>query len=700
MKPLNGEIWLEFAELTDQVGVPENTLWKGVYRNSARWVAAKDPDDRRRVLIRYGTLADATKCLVRERLTGGLEPKEYYEMQRQSRREVLEILEKSLTDRLTDACEEGYTKYLHHYRDASGTNPQRQQRCLARTAACLATLVEWRRARGANARSYEGLEETAAFMAKNDDFFPLYGLPTNPVRIKPYVQGVEVDGKTPADLVRPRGVGNQHHAGPDSAWWQATALHLRMSGRNLTGAQVVRKISDLAALTGREAPSESTVRAFVASKQFLTADKHLDTSARQLHRHRASMPLAPALYADDCWMMDGTRVQLQPHLTTDGKLAFLYVVTVRDVYSGAWLGYHFSYAESGHAYRMALKMAVSVTGRLPYELRHDHFPGSTKQEMQNLLADLKNAGVALSETSTATGKASIERAFYTLQQVFEGEHVAYWGQGIRATTANAHPTEAYRARITKQLRGEGWDFDAAWMAHCDILSTYNHTPLSRYSRQHASLHQTPWQLYELGESRGRRLDAWEVADLFWARREEGIRNRCVKLTLAGQTYRYDLTAPEHYDLLARYQREGVKLTVKYDAWDMGSIHLFDPSTGFYLAEVKRTELIQTYGPEAKWEKATAWKHSQKAIDTRRATDLKTHLAALPPEAAALMPTTLPKAVMETAQSHYLLDRAGEWQAEMAVKETQKPTRNPTKAPRPATATVTHADAYLDVLSQL
>lgn len=179
MKPLNGEIWLEFAELTGSCGVDPITVRKGYERVSPRWQATVHPDDRRKVLIRYATLGDAYKALVKERLTGGLEPREWYEMQRQSRREVLQILEKTLEERLTEACEDGYVKYLHHYRDASGANPQRQQRCLARTAACLDTLVAWRKGQGAEGRSYAGLKEAAAWTKKNDDFFTNYGLPTN-----------------------------------------------------------------------------------------------------------------------------------------------------------------------------------------------------------------------------------------------------------------------------------------------------------------------------------------------------------------------------------------------------------------------------------------------------------------------------------------------------------------------------------------
>jgi hypothetical protein len=213
------------------------------------------------------------------------------------------------------------------------------------------------------------------------------------------------------------------------------------------------------------------------------------------------------------------------------------------------------------------------------------------------------------------------------------------------------------------------------MAECGVISAYNHTPLNRYSRKHSNLSQSPWQLYEnaVNEAEGRSIEVYEIAELFWATREEGIRNRCIKMKFGPNTYRYDLLETEHYDILKRYQAKDRKLTVKYEPHDLSKIMLFDES-GNFLAEVAEQERIQLYGSGAQWNKAAEWKEKSKAVDVRRRSDLDNYLSQLPAEAAAMMPTKLNKNVSEDAQTAYLLNNAGDWNVS---KEKQKPVKQAT-----------------------
>lgn len=678
MQRLDGEIWLTVDDLTD-VGIKEATLWNGILRNSPRWQAIPDPADRRRRLVRYATLAGKYQERVKAALCGGLEPGEWLVMKKEEARAV-ELLgtRDSLLDKVEEICEEGYKKYLHLYRGVGGggrMSPSqqrlqvRQQRCLARAAGILDTLAEWYRREEPDWRSYQPVNEVAAWVAAHrDEYFEKKYLTTAPTRLKTMLRAYALKGHALDSVVTMPRSGNDNRATRKrEMWWQAAALHLRTDGRNLSQSAIVRKIKDLALILVKEAPSESTVRGLLQDTALLTAGKHLDHTNRHGHRHRSSMPIADTMFGDDCWEMDATRVQLAPHLTKDAdgkkKLEFLTVTVVRDVYSGAYLGWHLSHAESGHSYRMALKMAVDLTGRLPYELRHDRFPGHNTPEWEHLFG-LLGRNVKLTKTSTASGKARAERAFYTLQQVFESEHLAYWGQGIRDTTARAHPTEAHRLKASKELRNSGWDFDAAWMAECGVLAAYNHTPLSKYSRKHKALDQSPWQLYENSEadSRGHRPDALEVMDMFWATRQEGVRNRCIKMTVNKKTHRYDLLGEEHYEILNRYQRAGATLTVRYEPHDLSRIMLFDKA-GNWLGEVAKQGNVQLTGPDAQWGEAAKWKQKNAALNERIEGDLANYLAQFPAEAAAMLPTKVSKAVSEDAQTRYLLDNAAEWQRE-------------------------------------
>lgn len=684
---LQGEVWLTYKNLLDS-GVALDTIKTGIKRKSKIWTAIKDPSDGRVKLIKYATLGESYKEAVRAELCGGLEPDEWLVMEKEQAKQDEGLgKQAALIDKVINVCEEDYKRYLHLYR---GTDTS-QQKVLSRAAGVIVVLDAWYKANNISWKSYEPVKQVADWVIKNqDEYFYKKYLPTNPTRLKEKVLAYAVEGVKLNEVIALPRSGNENRVShKNEMWWKADAIQLATSGRNMTQSAITRKLRDIAAIDGVEAPSESTIRTFLRDTNFITADKRMDLNNRHLQRHRPSMPLKRAMNPGDCWEMDGTRVQLAPHLSKDG-LKFLYVVVCRDVYSGAYLGWHFATSESGHAYRMALKMAVNFTGRVPYELRHDKFPGYNTDEIKHLFGELDKMGVKLTVTSSAVGKASTERAFYTLQQVFESEHLAYWGQGIRSSTATAHPTEAYRYQVSRELKNSGWDFDAAWMAECGVIAAYNHTPVSRYSRKNPTLHSSPWELYQnaVSDATGRAVEVYEIAGLFWATKKLGIRNRRITMTVNGNDYFYDLLDADHYEILARYQRPNTKLTVKYEQQDLSKIMLFDENDDF-LAEVTEQESIQLYGPGAQWNKAAEWKEKNKAVDARRKQELNDYLQHLPAEAAAMMPTKLSKHVSEDAQTAYLLQNAGEWIAD----------KGPKKKAEKAASVIINDDFDLDAYAQ-
>ncbi|MFN8238602.1 MAG: hypothetical protein U0T77_10570 [Chitinophagales bacterium] len=63
MKLINGIIWLEFRELVN-AGVNDNTLKRAKIDRAACWDFMNDPDDKRKVLIKFDTLKDRYKMMV------------------------------------------------------------------------------------------------------------------------------------------------------------------------------------------------------------------------------------------------------------------------------------------------------------------------------------------------------------------------------------------------------------------------------------------------------------------------------------------------------------------------------------------------------------------------------------------------------------------------------------------------------------
>jgi hypothetical protein len=666
MQRLDGEIWLTVDDLTD-AGVNADTIYFGIKTNSPRWQAIPDPEDRRRRLVRYATLADKYQEQVKAALCGGLEPEEWLVMQAEQAKAADALgTRDSLLDKVEDICTDGYKKYLHLYRGVT----TRQQRCLSRAAGIVDVAGRWYQAQGLPWRSYEPVNEIAAWVSAHlDEFFPLKYCPTNPTRLKEKIVAHWVDGQPlEAVITMPRSGNDNRATKKKETWWQAVAIHLKQTGRLQNDRAVYRKIRQVAAIDGKECPSESTIGNFLRETRSLTADRQYDLNNKGRQRHRSSMPLARPMFADDCWEMDGTRVQIAAHKTGDGQLKSLYIVAVRDVYSGAYLGYWYGYAESENAYRSALKMAVDITGRLPHELRYDQFPGSTSAGWKYLagekdkhgntisVGELERQGVTLTKTSSAVGKAHAERAFYTLQQVFESEHRGYVGQGIKSGTMNARPTETYIARTWKKMLNEGWDFDTAWMDHAEIIAAYNHTLYSEYSKKYANLDQSPWQLYENGESSGRAVGMLEVSELFWNARREGIRNNRIEFIDRGTRYRYDIQA-EDYELIYTYQKPNIKLIVRHDPWDFSTVMVFNEA-GEFLAQIREQKDIQLMGKNPDWKAAAEWKQNAAAIEERKKAKLADY--ELPDEMALLLPTVASKARHNDAQKEYALSNAGSW----------------------------------------
>jgi hypothetical protein len=670
-----GEIWLTMPAF-DSIGIDANTVNKGVNRGLKIWQAIKDPADGRRNLIKFSSLHPSYKEAIKAEICGGLEPDEWLVMQAEQAKQDAGLgRQAALIQNVIDVCEEDYRRYLHLYRD---TEPA-QQRVLSRAAGVIEVLAAWYKANGIKWKSYEPVNQVADWIKQHErEFFYKKYLPLNPIKLKEKVLAYAVEGVQLNEVIALPRSGNENRATKKKEmWWQVYAIELRKDSKNFTQAQIVRKLRDLAPIMGKDVPSETTVRAFLGSKEHLTVALHTDLNNKRGQRHRASLPSAGPKEVDVCWQMDGTKVQFAGHLTgnktKDGRkeTKSLSIVAVRDVHSGAFIGYWYGYGEDENAYRCALKMAVDITGKLPYELRYDQFPGSTSPSWKYMEGTkeepgaLERAGVKLTKTSLVTGKAHLERGWYTLQQVFEAEKKEFIGLGIKAGIAHARPTELYIARMQREFLNKGWNFDNAWMSHAQVIATYNHTVVSTYSRKRPDLHATPWQVYENGQvdSKGFNPDAIGISELFWESREEGIRKNVITFRFKKDDYEYKISAKE-FDLL-EYQRKGIKVVVKFDPADMSEVMIFNKK-GEYLTNLKEQSLIPTFGPDADWKAVNEWKENQAEIKKIKKAKLDEY--ALTEEVASALATLVPKTVHNDALENYAMNNAGRWKIEGKPKK--------------------------------
>jgi hypothetical protein len=650
MKLIDGEIYLFFEDVAEACGLTYASLRTLCSRGMAQWQTTADPADRRRSLIRYNTLSSKYQEYFKTKYTSGIEPIRFIGLAPVKK-------ESTLLDNVLDAYED-YQSFLRYYNNVTAADERKTQKArkyLARAASCMSAIHIYYSQNNISPSNRKPIIEVSNYlMEEKESLWPKpYGYMKCSVRhiqesLKALQEGASID-----EVISQPRVGNENRMGESHAYIKGAVARIITSGKNPTIAEVARKVQYLCTIEDKGKPSESTIYKYVADMKAITSLQRFGEANKASQNQRFSTPSARAEFAGDCWEMDGTRVQIQPFKTVsssgaENQLAYLYIVAIRDVYSGAYLGWSFGVAESGLMYREALKMAVSLAGYLPYELRHDKFPGHNSDEMERLFESLTSRGVKLTKTSTATGKAAVERAFGTLQSVFESDRREWVGQGIRSSRDYARPTAEYLAKTHKQLKSEGFTWEEAWRVENEVVMTYNYTPISLYSKKYRTITQSPIELHDADTDRPNviKVETYDIADLFWATRKISIRNYALNLEVNRTSYTYMLTDEKYYDII----RNHTSVLVKFDASDMSEVMIFDALYNTYLNSVTEFAKPNLYGPNADFGIMAVEKEKQKALKQKLNAELQQVKSACEDDVLSIQIAHLiPKANAELAE---------------------------------------------------
>jgi hypothetical protein len=451
-------------------------------------------------------------------------------------------------------------------------------------------------------------------------------------------------------------------------------LYMRARPENYSNAHIARRILKMCDIAMKPAPSFSWLEHYLGRQRvkFLTAAGRFGSS-KSGQEYRDYLPIQGALYAGDCWQVDGTRINFLPHQSADGKERSLMIIAVRDVHSGDIIGQHFDTKEDRYGYIHAINMAVATTGHLPWELVYDRFPGHNTDEWEMIAARIKREGTKITITSTATGKSHVERCFSTIQDVFMQDFPYYYGQGVQSSREAAHRSPEYLASAKKQARREGWDFDAAWRSAQEVIERYRNTPLCEYSRKNAAVQECPRQLYDGSEKPNvYKADEFTRVEIFGTFRTETIRNNgLIRMQIHKAQYVYRI---EDYEVIANYKQ----VNVYYDIEDLSKIYVFAPGdqvNSTFLCEAIEEQALAYYGPGADMAALAKAKAKRKAIRDQRAAELAEAIDGVADEVTLLLAAAAGKPDNDSAQSRWLEERALVWQdrgAERRVAVAEKP----------------------------
>ncbi|MEL3904432.1 MAG: transposase family protein [Treponemataceae bacterium] len=500
-------------------------------------------------------------------------------------------------------------------------------------------------------------------------------------KVQEYAQGAPI-----TDIIGVKNIGNDNRAEfKNNDFIQGTLIELASSQKNYSSAYIFRKIRLICQQNGLQRhPSERWVSSQLSDPEnrFLTQGRYGANTRHNAH-YRGYTPQQSALFAGDCWQIDGTRVNIIDHRATwtDNKgkrhtgQKFLYIIAVRDVMSGLPLGWEYCYEESAQAVIGALSMAVRNAGYLPYEFVYDRFPGHNSEEWRWLEAQLHFKGVQMTVTHKAEGKGNIERWFGTLQSVFMTESDLYYGEGIRSTRLYAHRSKEYVAEMRAWAQKNSFNFDDAVRETNEIIENYIQTPYSHYSRKFSKIEQSPLQLHDESDKPNViAVSHPEYCSLFGLRKQVSIRNYMIQTQIDGATYYYGI---DDVDVTEKYT--GVKLWNCFDYEDLSAVHLFHGDT--YLGTFNEVPPAQRFGPD-KDMRAVGITKKIADRNARRRDERLTDIAArkqraiveqsadedmISPEVGILQGGNIAKRLYEAAETAYLRD---EWDDE-PVKVTAR-----------------------------
>lgn len=509
--------------------------------------------------------------------------------------DLIERYENALTDvRKNDlheiiktAVDTAYTGYYPAYTryDSARTD------LLARSAAALNAICDYVMMNDVDLRKNDLFVQLSQVVSD----LKLAYLPVNFRCIKAKVMEV-LDGAIVTEVVTLPREGNRNASRFDDPQLISWLMMMRQSGMNTSNAFIARRIQKLCAIHEKRSPSFSWLEHYLAKQEVknLTTKRH--KNGRLAMSYNGYIPIAGAVYAGDCWMMDGTRVNFI-EFTHNGKdWSHLVVVMVYDAHSGAMLARSYGLAEDRWLYQEALAKAAKKTGYLPYEVICDRFPGHNTQEWESLVHKIKLCGTKVEVVHTMQGKAKMERAIDVVQMVGMQHSDKYYGQGIQSKREYAHRTDEVLNEMRKRAKAEGWNMDRAIDEAERAFERYNNTALNEQSAKR-TITETPMQLHDTSATPYvYKADPMEMLFMFGHSTRIQVRNMgMIVATIKKQKYTYVVSA-DNWNLIRKHK----EVVMYYDIDDLSRVNLYtatdNPKDEQFICEATEQNAVQWHGP--------------------------------------------------------------------------------------------------------
>lgn len=530
---IGNTVYLHFEDLAE-CGIKTDTAKKGATKGRSIWQSIKDPADQRRLLIKYETMSQRYKEMVRKQFG---DPRLYL-MGKQHEQE--EEKTSSKVQELIDMM-----GYCHHGFFVRQMTPEKAREH-ARAAAWMEFLIDVRLKVDAQALGYESKAELWGIVVECLEKENLSCLRARHIRsLRMKVRQYKKDG--PGSLIHGHR-GNQNATKIETEKQKEFLMALMADPHKIPVVMITRMYNREAPKKGWEQITANTARNFLnrpENKIVWTMGRHGKDVWKNKYEPtiRRKRPSAP----DAMWIFDGSPLDLYYRKTVkkwnEKKGEWQYKETyynrmdmmlVIDGHSWRIVGAALSPTETATAVRAAIKRAVQERMVVPVQLQYDQGSGIKAQKWM-----LKNMGVVNTPTRPYSGKSKvIEPVIGHIQNMILRYFDNWAGMNVRAKRDDSQ----FNPDFLKENRDKLPDYKELVRQFEDAINVWNN--LATKDRE------SPNVMYAK-ESVGKPVDAFDFVTMFWEKRNTTYRYRTdgIQLEINGEKHLFNVTDPDMYRLL-------------------------------------------------------------------------------------------------------------------------------------------------------
>jgi transposase InsO family protein len=317
-------------------------------------------------------------------------------------------------------------------------------------------------------------------------------------------------------------------------------------------------------------------------KPIWTMGRHGKAEWKNDYAH--TMSLRGPSFRDALWCSDGTKLNYF-YQGQNGMMAKLQVYVIMDVYSEAIIGHSFSHTEDFMTQFNAAKMALKLSGHKPLQWLYDNQGGHRKAESQDFYT---RASKLHFPAQPYNSKAKpVESLIGRLQQQVMRERWFFTGQNITARNINSRPNmefiEAHRDRLPS--------LEEVMRFAADDVATWNSLPHPKSGVARMAMYQASVN------PQAQPISFIDMVELFWhtTARQVQYRNTGLTMDIGQQRLMYEVYAPNGLPCQAFLRRwTNARFFAKYDPQDLSCVRLYIQRPDGSLSYVAQADAKRTY----------------------------------------------------------------------------------------------------------